>query len=107
MSSGDKSRLPVIDISALASGDDFDLSRVADQISQACALSGFFYVRGHGIPDQVISDLRATSRKFFALTGAQKRATAINQHNRGYLARRGADVGGQKNRSQGSFLLGT
>lgn len=96
MSSGDKSRLPVIDISALASGDDFDLSRVADQISQACALSGFFYVRGHGIPDQVISDLRATSRKFFALTGAQKRATAINQHNRGYLGPGEARMSGAK-----------
>ena len=96
MSSTEKPQLPVIDISALAGGRDEDLSRVAEQISQACALSGFFYVRGHGISEQMISDLRGTSRKFFALPDAQKRATAINQHNRGYLGPGEARMSGAK-----------
>ena len=77
--------LPVIDISPLKSGDDDAFAHVADEISSACALSGFFYVRGHTIPDEVITTLRATSRAFFAQSDAEKRQIAINQHNRGYL----------------------
>ncbi|MEM1199418.1 MAG: 2-oxoglutarate and iron-dependent oxygenase domain-containing protein [Pseudomonadota bacterium] len=77
--------LPVIDISPLKTGDDQAFAHVADEISSACALSGFFYVRGHTIPDEVITTLRETSRTFFAQTDAEKRQIAINQHNRGYL----------------------
>ena len=77
--------LPVIDISPLKEGSDQAVAQVAAEIASACALSGFFYVRGHGIPDDVIATLKKTSRTFFAQTDAQKRRIAINQHNRGYL----------------------
>lgn len=77
--------LPVIDLAPLHAGGDEAFHHVAAEISSACALSGFFYVRGHGIPEKTIEDLRETSRQFFAQSEAQKRQIAINQHNRGYL----------------------
>ncbi|MEM8688554.1 MAG: 2-oxoglutarate and iron-dependent oxygenase domain-containing protein [Pseudomonadota bacterium] len=77
--------LPVIDISPLKTGTDAAFAQVAEEISSACALSGFFYVRGHTISDEAITTLRETSRAFFAQGDAEKRQIAINQHNRGYL----------------------
>lgn len=77
--------LPVIDLAALHSGDDEAFVAIAAEISSACALSGFFYVKGHGVPDELIDRLRQSQREFFAQPAAQKRRIAINQHNRGYL----------------------
>ncbi len=81
----DSRELPVIDISALAAGSAAGLRAVAGEIRAATRLSGFFYVSGHGIPDRAVEDLRAVSRRFFALADVQKRQIAINQVNRGYL----------------------
>ena len=52
--------LPVIDISA-------DPAQVAPRIEAACRESGFFYVTGHGVPEELIRRLDTASRAFFAL----------------------------------------
>lgn len=77
--------LPVIDIAPLHGGGDGAFQEIAAEISSACALSGFFYVKGHGIPEDTIEALGDISRQFFAEPDVQKRQIAINQHNRGYL----------------------
>ncbi|NNF78924.1 MAG: isopenicillin N synthase family oxygenase [Rhizobiales bacterium] len=77
--------LPVIDLTRLHGGSDEAFGEVASEISSACALSGFFYVSGHGIPNGAIDTLRETSRQFFSQSDGHKRRIAINQHNRGYL----------------------
>lgn len=73
--------VPIIDISALISGKG-DLCReaaslrdatrmrlrysVASQISQACQESGFFYIIGHGVDENLQRRLEELSRQFFA-----------------------------------------
>ena len=41
--------VPVVDVSALVTGSG-DQLRVGREINQACRETGFFYIRGHGIP---------------------------------------------------------
>lgn len=56
--------LPVIDISAGSS--------VAERIQAACRARGFFYVTGHGVPADLLSELGEASAEFFALPLADK-----------------------------------
>ena len=60
MQQGSTPALPVIDLAPLHSGSDEDVQAVAEEISAACAVSGFFYVSGHGISQAAIENLRET-----------------------------------------------
>lgn len=65
--------LPVIEMSALFDrGDTAGRARVAGAIAQACEAHGFFYLTGHGIGLDVLDDLEAQSRRFFARPQAEK-----------------------------------
>lgn len=65
--------LPVIDMEALfEAGRERDQTRIAAQIRNACRESGFFYVSGHGVGDEVIASLEAASRRFFSLPSEDK-----------------------------------
>lgn len=77
--------IPIIDLTDLISGKD--AAGVADEIGAACRGVGFFYVTGHGIPDEVTRRFFAESRRFFAATPEIKNAASITQspHNRGYV----------------------
>ncbi|MBE8990688.1 isopenicillin N synthase family dioxygenase [Nostoc sp. LEGE 12450] len=59
------SSLPIIDISALVSGKG-NLYSAASQIRQACRESGFFYIIGHGVDENLQQRLEVLSRQFFA-----------------------------------------
>jgi isopenicillin N synthase-like dioxygenase len=76
------SGLPIIDLSSL--GDDE--ARLASEIGRACRDIGFFYVVGHGVPRELMDEVFAQSRRFFALPAAEKQAIAIETvgGNRGY-----------------------
>ena len=60
---------------------------LAGEIYRACTEVGFFYIKNHGIEQQVIDDLLATSRRFFALDESQKMAIDIthSSFSRGYI----------------------
>jgi isopenicillin N synthase-like dioxygenase len=62
--------LPVIDMSR-------PLSVIAADIDAACRVSGFFYVRAHGVPPEKIEALEKTARDFFALPEDRKQAIAM------------------------------
>ena len=91
----EQTKLPIIDISALAKGDDA-MQTVAGEIQAACDVSGFFYLAGHGIDDQAITEIRSAAKDFFAMADVSKRDIAINQHNRGYLGPGEARMKGAK-----------
>ena len=57
--------IPVIDISALVSGEK-DRDEVAGRIGQACRDWGFFYIVGHGVDEHLQRRLEEVSRQFFA-----------------------------------------
>ncbi|XAR57770.1 Aminocyclopropanecarboxylate oxidase [Bertholletia excelsa] len=63
--------IPLIDISPLvAKWDDPNMAHdqavdeVVRQIDKACREAGFFYVKGHGIPDSIIKEVRNVTHKF-------------------------------------------
>lgn len=75
MPSNDTLSLPVLDLSRLDGGgesaDNFrtELRRVTHEY-------GFFYLVGHGVPDELTAELLDVSRQFFALPESSKLAIA-------------------------------
>ncbi|XP_071701656.1 homoarginine-6-hydroxylase 2-ODD-C23.1 [Rutidosis leptorrhynchoides] len=77
--STDFQSIPIIDISALVAkcddpdvNEDKDVAHVVKQLDQACREAGFFYVKGHGIPDSLIKEVRDITHKFFDLPYEEK-----------------------------------
>ncbi|KAJ4816366.1 2-oxoglutarate (2OG) and Fe(II)-dependent oxygenase superfamily protein [Rhynchospora pubera] len=71
--------IPIIDVSPLVAKIDDpksttsdDLLEVVRQLDKACKEAGFFYVKGHGVPDSLIREVREISRSFFALPAEEK-----------------------------------
>jgi isopenicillin N synthase-like dioxygenase len=60
------SALPVIDIANLWSPDRDARNAVAVEIREACLDTGFFYITGHGVPDDATAEIIAEARRFFA-----------------------------------------
>ncbi|XP_026455925.1 probable 2-oxoglutarate-dependent dioxygenase At3g50210 isoform X1 [Papaver somniferum] len=76
MSSNFKS-IPIIDVSPLLCNkwrdvENEGVSEVVKQLDQACKEAGFFYVKGHGISDSLIKEVRDMTRKFFDLPFDEK-----------------------------------
>ncbi|KAI0382793.1 2OG-Fe(II) oxygenase [Hypomontagnella monticulosa] len=57
--------IPVIDISGIFSDDITDRKAVAAEIRNAATTIGFFYMKGHRIPDEVIQTCLKSARDFF------------------------------------------
>ncbi|OCT54264.1 putative iron/ascorbate oxidoreductase [Cladophialophora carrionii] len=57
--------LPVIDITDITHVDQARRRSVAKAICHAASNVGFFYVRGHGVPDEAVASIFAQSRRFF------------------------------------------
>lgn len=76
--------LSVIDMGPLFTDRVEARAEVAEQIQRACCDSGFFYVAGHGIPQEVLDDLDAASRRFFALSLEQKMSIAMAKGGRAW-----------------------
>ncbi|KAL2522726.1 putative 2-oxoglutarate-dependent dioxygenase [Forsythia ovata] len=71
--------IPLIDISALLEksddpnmAQDQGVAQVVRQLDRACREAGFFYVKGHGIPDSLVKEIRSLSHKFFDLPYEEK-----------------------------------
>ena len=85
MTSTDKIRLPVIDLSLLQ-GDPCQQKQLSEQLRKAARDIGFFYLRGHGISDDLIRTVQQIARRFFELPEADKLTVrmANSPHFRGY-----------------------
>ena len=82
----DASEIPVIDIGDLVAGRQGALAVVGAQLEAAARDPGFFYVRGHGVSQQLTDSVRALSREFFAQSMDRKQQVAVNDRHRGFLA---------------------
>ena len=81
------SEIPVIDIHALGGHDAGELRNVADRLGRACEEVGFFYVRRHGVPEDLVDAVFGAARAFFSLPiEAKTRIPATREHYRGYMA---------------------
>jgi isopenicillin N synthase-like dioxygenase len=77
--------IPVVDLAPYFAGEAGALDRLAAEIGHACEHVGFFYIRGHGVPDSLVERAFAASRRFHALPLEEKLALRLNENNIGYL----------------------
>jgi isopenicillin N synthase-like dioxygenase len=64
--------VPVVDVEPLIRGTG--AGRVAEALGAACRASGFFYVAGHGVSEDLQHRLDRSAREFFALPHERKMA---------------------------------
>lgn len=77
--------IPVIDIAELHRDGTTGLLQVAAQMREAAERVGFFYVRNHGIPTELIERTDSLARRFFAAPLEEKSTVAPTSHHRGFL----------------------
>jgi isopenicillin N synthase-like dioxygenase len=99
-------RVPVIDVADLQSGDIERRRAVAMAIGDASTTVGFFYVVNHGVPQAVIDAAVDASRRFFAEPLEQRMRIAVAKSNRGYTPLFDAVHGDQKPDATEGFELG-
>ena len=81
----DFTSIPVIDISPLYGEDLADARAVAADIRHASIEAGFFYIRGHHMPPDLMRATLMASKFFFSRPEAEKRAIQVNGAHRGYV----------------------
>ncbi|KAH0462672.1 hypothetical protein IEQ34_010247 [Dendrobium chrysotoxum] len=52
--------------------EDQGVLKVVRELDEACRVAGFFYVKGHGIPDSLVKEVKEVTRKFFDLPYEEK-----------------------------------
>src|SRR5215472_12385094 len=77
--------LPIIDFAAL-DGSGVGEVAIARELDATFSRTGFCYFRNIGIDDALVRGLFDASRRFHALPGEAKRALAMNEFHRGYMA---------------------
>jgi len=100
--------IPVITFGDFLHGDATARKQVALTIGRACRDVGFFYVRDHGIPQQLVDNAFAEARRFFAQPEDRKRRIDIERSSchRGYFALGGENLDPEKQREAGDFKEG-
>ena len=71
--------IPVIDIGPLAGRDQDARLATARRIGQACQQVGFFYIAGHGVPQELIDRAYAMSRAFHTSPVAQRERVLVDR----------------------------
>jgi isopenicillin N synthase-like dioxygenase len=77
--------IPVIDVAPLRDGAAAGAATVGRAMRDAAEGIGFFYVRNHGIPADVLARIDRVARAFFAAPLEQKLAVQPTTHHRGFL----------------------
>lgn len=79
-------KLAILDLDPYLSGESGALERLAAEIKYACETIGFFYIKNHGVPEALLENAFAQSRRFHALPLDEKNKLPLDEHNVGYLA---------------------
>jgi isopenicillin N synthase-like dioxygenase len=85
--SAENVELPVIDLSGLHTGSTEDLAEVAKTLGEAARTSGFFYIKNHGIEQELIDAVLAASREFHTQPRIYKMKywSGFTTNHRGYV----------------------
>src|SRR4030088_13739 len=82
--------IPVIDISGVLAGDPGALDSCARQLRHAYEDVGFWFLKGHRVPQALVDKVFAEVARFHAQPLDEKLKLKINEHNIGYLAMKAA-----------------
>jgi len=84
------SRTPQIAIVDLSK----DAQNICSQIKEACETSGCFYIKNHGIPEEIIQNAFTQMNRFFALpVEIKQKCIEDNRFGRGYTSFKSQNVG--------------
>lgn len=78
-------QIPVLDCGPFFRGEPGAETLFVDALRSACENVGFFYIKGHGVPQQVIDDCFDGSRAFHALPFDEKLKLRQDANNIGYM----------------------
>ncbi len=77
--------IPVLDCGPTFRGERGALETLAAELRRACEEVGFFYVKNHGVPEDLIARTFEQSRRFHTLPEDEKLKVKINANNIGYM----------------------
>jgi isopenicillin N synthase-like dioxygenase len=77
--------IPLIDVSGYLAGVPGAAQRAAAELRFAFENVGFYYLRGHGVPQPLIDMAYAEAARFHAQPIEQKLALKVDEHNTGYM----------------------
>jgi isopenicillin N synthase-like dioxygenase len=102
------SQIPMIDLAPFLRGTAAQRAEVARRIGDACRNIGFFYIINHGVPETLIAETFAESKRFFALPPETKAEVAIERSacHRGYFSTGGENLDPAKQRTTGDLKEG-
>ncbi|HXH19251.1 MAG TPA: 2-oxoglutarate and iron-dependent oxygenase domain-containing protein [Chitinophagales bacterium] len=98
---------PVIDVSALITGDSALSLKAAEALGCACRDNGFFYITGHGVDEELQKRLDQYSRDFFALDETEKMKISMSKGGRawrGYFRLGGELTSGKPDWKEGIYF---
>ena len=83
----DQAALPVIDLAPLFEDDAEGHRLVAEALVEAGHNSGFFYIKGHGVPETLVKRMFEASRQFHEQPRSNKMRywCGFSTHHRGYV----------------------
>ncbi len=77
--------IPIFDAAACFDGEPGARQALADQVRRAQEEIGFYYLTGHGVPQDLIDRTFDAIAEFFALPDDEKIALKVNEHQIGYI----------------------
>src|SRR3954462_6265838 len=81
--------IPILDISPYLTAQPGGIEAVATRLREITETVGFFYLKGHGVPDDLVERVFAQSRRFHSLPGDVKAKVPhkyVNSFQSGYIA---------------------
>ncbi|KAL5341974.1 2OG-Fe(II) oxygenase superfamily protein [Aspergillus crustosus] len=93
--------IPVIDLSPI-NGSLEDRQQIATKIRAAAENTGFFYIKNHGIPEDLIERALNTAKDFFnqPIEGKEKVSHKRSEHNDGYHGVGTTQINNRESRDQ-------
>lgn len=82
--------IPIIDVSGAIAGDRAALQSCATQLRHAYEDVGFWFLKGHRVPQKLVDSVFEQVARFHAQPLEDKIKLKINEHNIGYLAMKAA-----------------
>jgi len=85
VNSNDAAEIPVLDLAPYLSGQSAARERLAKQLCHALENIGFYFIKGHGVPQSLIDAAFAATARFHAQPLDRKMKLPRNRDNVGYL----------------------
>ena len=79
----------MLDVGAYLAGAPGALEAAAAELRFALENIGFFYLAGHGVPQELIDRIFVETKRFHALPLEEKMKLRLNRSNNGYMPLRG------------------